>query len=184
MAINKTITTIFMVPTLGLLTEDVIGNGFINGYCIDKERDLQYEDAIYLLFKPKDLYKFKVFIDGEYDRTKQIVDDYDYANGYVVVVYQLDPKFKEDFDLIRASKYSKTSSKFQELFSETVDIELAGIPHTEISLQHRIFNKTKDLVDFWEDAFGMSISKGIEVWHGFDIDNETLNLKKVKEHVQ
>ena len=36
----------------------------------------------------------------EYERTKDIIEDYDYEDGYVVVVYKLNMEFKEDFNTI------------------------------------------------------------------------------------
>lgn len=184
MTVKRTITSIFMVPTLKIPKDDLLGNGFINGFSKDGQRDEQYKDAIYLLFKPKNLNKFRKFLDSEYDRTKSIIEDYDYQDGYVVVVYQLNPKFSADFNLIREGKYSKTSDDFQNLFPDTVTIEVVGIETEEISLQYRIFNKTKDLVEFWEDQFGIIFGKDMEVWHNFNEENETLNLEKVKENAE
>ena len=40
---------------------------------------------------------FRNFLDNEFERTKAIVEDYDYEDGYVVVVYQLNDKYKKDF---------------------------------------------------------------------------------------
>lgn len=183
MTIRKTITSIFMVPTLKIPKDALMNNGFINGYSKDSRKDVQYPDSIYLLFKPTDLYKFRKFLDSEYERTKSIIEDYDYENGFVVVVYKLDPVFKTDFDLVRASQYSKTSDAFQELFSKKVKIVVDGLPKQEISLQYRIFHKTKDLVAFWEDKLAVTFGGETEVWHGFDNEVETLNLDKIKEHV-
>lgn len=183
MTIRKTITSIFMVPTLKIPKDALMDNGFINGYSKDGNRDVQYMDSVYILFKPKDLYKFRGFLDSEYERTKSIVDDYDYKDGFVVVVYKLDPKFKPDFDLVRASKYSKTSEAFQELFPKKVKIVVNGTPKQEISLQYRIFHKTKDLVTFWEEKLAVTFEEDVELWHGFDEDFETLDIDKVKEHV-
>ena len=95
----------------------------MNGYIKDGKRDAQYENAVYLLFKPSDLDKFRLFLDGEYERTKSIIDDYDYEDGYVVVVYEINPKLKDDIDLIKQGKYSKTSQKFQEIFPKVVKIK-------------------------------------------------------------
>ena len=78
MEIKKTITSIFMVPTLGINKELLKGNGFINGYSKDGSRDVQYQGSVYLLFKPAKLQVFREFLDGEYERTKTIIDDYDY----------------------------------------------------------------------------------------------------------
>lgn len=183
MEVKKTITSIFMVPTLGINKELLKSNGFINGYFKDGSRDIQYQGSVYLLFKPEKLDAFREFLDGEYERTKSIIDDYDYNDGYVVVVYELDKKFKKDFALVKEGIYSKTSREFQELFSKIVKIKHAGLHRDEISLQYRIFNKTEDLKQYWEDKLGVDFEEEWEVWHGFDFDNETLNLNKIKENV-
>jgi hypothetical protein len=183
MEIKKTITSIFMVPTLQIPKDELKNNGFINGYNKDATADVEYKNAIYLLFKPTDLDKFRLFIENERERTKSIIDDYDYNDGYVVVVYQLNSKFKDDFDLIRRGKYSKTSFKFQELFPKVVKIMKNGLHKDEISLQFRVFNRTQDLVDFWEKKFNLTFGEDQEVWNGFFEEEEILNLDKIKEHV-
>ena len=50
-------------------------------------------------------------------------------------------------------------------------------------MQYRVFNKTEDLVKFWEDKLGIELPNDVEVWHGFFEENETLDLDKIKEHV-
>ena len=183
MDVKKTITSIFMVPTLKIPREDLHGNGFINGYIKDGSKEVQYENCIYLLFQPKDLDKFREFLDSEYERTKAIVDDYDYQDGFVVVVYQLDDKFKKDFMLIREGLYSRTSKEFQALFPKVIKIKKNGLQRDEISLQYRVFNRTEDLIKFWEEKLDVEFSDNQEVWHGFDEKNEILNIEKLKEHV-
>lgn len=183
MEIKKTITSIFIVPTLSIGREKLTDNGFINGYMKDGRKDVQYENAVYLLFKPKDLYKFKNFLDSEYERTKSIIDDYDYEDGYVVVVYVLNQRLDKDFELIKKGKYSQTSTKFQEIFPKIVKLRRNGMYRDEISLQYRIFNKTEDLRQFWEDKLGVEFDESMEVWEGFQEENETLNLDKIKENV-
>jgi hypothetical protein len=174
-----------MVPTLKIFNskESLIGNGFLNAYIKDATADVEYDNAIYLLFKPNDLDKFRAFIESECERTKALIDDYDYNDGYVVVVYQLDVKFKKDFDIIKKGKYSKTSPAFQALFPKVVKIMFRGLYKDELSLQYRIFNKTQDLVDFWEEKFNISLGEDVEVWHGFFEEKEILNLDKIKEDV-
>ena len=181
--ITKTITSIFMVPTLKINKESLRDNGFINGYTKDGRKDVQYEGCIYLLFKPDDVDKFRDFLDGEYERTKTIIDDYDYEDGFVVVVYELNPKFKRDFEMVRNGRYSKTSEEFQKLFPKLVKIKKNGVNREEVSLQFRVFNKTEDLRQFWEDKLGVEFDENMEVWHGFFEENEILNLDKIKEHV-
>ena len=181
---KHTITSIFIVPTLSIGKEKLLDNGFVNGYIKDAKRDVQYENAVYLLFKPQDLDKFRDFLDGEYERTKSIIDDYDYEEGYVVVVYEINPRLKDDINLIKQGKYSLTSKKFQDIFPKVVKIKRKGLNRDEISLQYRVFNKTEDLIQFWEDKLGIDLPDDVEVWHGFFEEFETLDLDKIKEYVQ
>lgn len=183
MEIKKTITSIFMVPTLKIDKENLKENGFINGYSKDGQKEVQYENSIYLLFKPKDLDKFREFLDDEYERTKDVIDDYDYDDGFVVVVYQLNNKFKRDFGFVRQGLYSKTTPEFQAVFPKIVKIKRGGLNKDEISLQYRIFNKTEDLRKYWEDKLDMEFDEDWEVWDGFELDKETLFIDKIKKHV-
>ena len=179
--IRKNITSIFMVPTLKIGKKKLNSNGFVNAYIKDSRRDVQYDECIYLLFHPENLDAFREFLDEEYERTKSIVDEYDYENGFVVVVYKLDEQFKEDFQLIREGKYSKTSEKFQEQFPKFVTIEKDKLKKEEISLQFRVFNKTSDLQEFWEEKIGVRFTSEQEFWEGFHEENEILNLDDVKK---
>ena len=181
--VKKTITSIFMVPTLKIPRGELQDNGFVNGYVSDGSREVQYDGCIYLLFQPKDLNKFREFLDSEYERTKAIVDDYDYQDGFVVVVYKLDSKFKKDFGLIREGLYSRTSKEFQALFPKIVKIKKNGLQKDEISLQYRVFNRTEDLIKFWEEKLGVEFDDDQEVWHAFIVEDEILNIEKLKEHV-
>ena len=180
---KHTITSVFIVPTLSIGRDRLIDNGFINGYTKDSRRDVQYENAVYLLFKPNDLDRFRSFLDKEYERTKSIIDDYDYEDGYVVIVYEINQRLKPDIELIKQGKYSQTSKKFQEIFPKVVKIKRNGLHKDEISLQYRVFNRTEDLVQFWEDKLGVELPEDVEVWHGFFEDYETLDLDKIKEYV-
>ena len=174
-----------MVPTLKVPKDALRGNGFINAYVRDVRKEDHYDECIYLLFKPENLDKFREFLDNEYERTKAVIEDYDYEDGYVVVVYQLDDKYKKDFTLVKQGKYSKTSKDFQKLFPKVIKITRNGLHKDEISLQYRIFNKAEDLVSFWEDKLGIDlveiIGEDFEVWEGWDESKEILELDKIKE---
>ena len=183
MEIRKTITSIFCVPTLKIPRDTLKhkNHNFINGYIKDVQHEMEYENCIFLLFQPSDLDMFREFLESEYERTKTVIDDYDYPEGFVVVVYKLDERFKSDFSLIKQGKYSKTSESFQALFPKVVQITTpSGLRRDELSLQYRIFNKTEDLVKFWEDKFGMTFSHNQEIWQGFIEEDETLDLIKIK----
>jgi len=183
MEIKKNITSIFMVPTLKVPKDALRGNGFINAYIKDNRRDDVYKESIYLLFKPTDIDKFREFLDSEYERTKAVIEDYDYEDGYVVVVYQLDNKYNRDYELIKQGRYSKTSANFQKMFPKVVKITRNGLHKDEISLQYRIFNKAEDLVNFWEEKLGIDLQEvmgsNFEVWDGWDESKEILEIDKI-----
>ena len=186
MTIKKTITSIFFVPTLKIDVQRqgiLSNNGFINAYVQDDRREIQYEDLIYLLFKPEDVERFREFLDDEYERTRSIIDDYNYEDGFVVIVYKLNPRFEKDFNLIKEGRYSQTSPEFQGLFPKTKTIMRGNLQKTETSLQYKVFNKTEDMIDYWEDMLGVQFNKNMEVWSGFDIENETLSIERIKEYV-
>jgi hypothetical protein len=179
MELRKTVTSIFMVPTLRINRDTLLDNGYLSGYLVDVNRDVQYEGCIYLLFKPTNLDKFREFLDSEYERTKDIIDDYDCENGYVVLVYKLDKKWNDDFTLVRQGLYSKTSKDFQNMFPKVLKVMKNGLHRDEISLQYRIFNKTQDLREYWEERLGMELTDDMEVWNGFDNRNEELDLDNI-----
>lgn len=183
MDIKKNITSIFIIPTLKFPKDVLKNNGFINGYVEDSRKDEQYNNAVYILFKPVDLDKFREFLEDEYERTKNIIEDYDYEDGYVVVVYQLNEKFNKDYELIKEGKYSKTSKEFQGEFPKSVKIVKQGLSRDEISLQARIFKKSPDLIEFWEERIGITFDDDLEVWSGWEQENEILNIDKIKEYV-
>lgn len=179
----KNVTTLFMVPTLKVFREDLTNNKFIMAFSKDEIRDVQYENAVYLLFRPTNIDVFREFLEKEYERT-QIIEDYDYPKGFVVVVYQLNSKFKKDFQIVRQGRYSKTSAEFQSQFSKVTKIIINGLHRDEISLQYRIFNKTPDLAEFWEKEFDVVFEPSQELWEGYNEENETLTEEKLKEYEQ
>ena len=170
-----------MVPTLKVPNEGFKHNGFVNAFIKDLERDVQYEDVVYILFKPEKIDAFRLFLDSEYERTENIIEDYDYEGGFVVLVYKLNPNFKEDFALIKEGKYSKTSDDFKNLFPKAVKIKVNGWHRDEISLQWRIFRKSTDLREYWEDKLGVNFDEEQEVWGEYNEDIEILNIKNIKK---
>lgn len=180
---KPTNTSIFIVPTLGINREGLKNNGFLNGYIKDGRKDVQYENAAYLLFRPVNLDKFKDFLDYEYERTQSIIDDYDYEGGFIILVYQLNPKFRKDFDLVRKGQYSKTSDSFQGLFPETYKVLEDKKYVDKMSVQHMVFTKDTSLKELWEEKLGVRFDNKMEFWRGWDEEQEVLQLDKVKELV-
>jgi hypothetical protein len=71
--------------------------------------------------------------------------------------------------------YSRTSQDFQKDFPKVIKIVKNGLQRDEISLQYRIFKKTDDLKQYWEDRLGINFTDDMEVWDGFDFTKETLD---------
>jgi hypothetical protein len=183
MDIKKNVTSIFIVPTLKLKKEYLNDNNFINGYIADLRKDIQYDDALYLLFKPENLDRFREFVEEEYENNHMLVDDYDYEDGFVVLVYKLNKKYEADIDLIMRGQYSKTSNEFQLIFPKVVKIMKNGLHRDEISIQFRIFKKSQDLREYWENKVGMEFDEDMEVWMGFNLLTESLDLDKIKKEL-
>lgn len=180
MEIKQTISRLFFVPTLNIPREALKENNFINAYIGDCDREVNYENSVYLLFQPLNTTKFRHFLDEQYEHNKLIVEDYDYSDGYVVVVYKLNEKWKKDFDIIRTGKYSTTSKEFQKLFPRIIKAkDNIGLHKDELSLQLRIFNKTPDLRQYWENKFDVILDEEDEVWEGWDEKNEMLNINSL-----
>ena len=176
-----TLTSIFIVPTLKIDKSKLIDNNFINAYIKDVNKEVQYKDAAYLVFKPEDFDDFQDFVNGEYDRTPHIIDDYDYDGGFVVLVYTLNPLYMEDFELVKQGKYSETSKDFQELFPKIVKVIMNGMYKDEVSFQHKVFSKSEDLKEYWEEKLNMTFDEKMEVWQVFNEKNEVLDIEKIKE---
>jgi len=180
---KKTITSIFMVPTLKVPKNALRENGFINAYSEDNCRDVpKYKECIYLLFRPEDLLNFREFLDSEYERTKNIIEDYDYNGGFVVVVYKLNQKYNKDFEIVKQGKYSKTSKEFQKLFPKVLKIMKNGLHRDELSLQYRVFNRTGDIIEYWQDKLGIEPwPEDLELWDGYNEEDEKLTKKEIKK---
>ncbi len=183
MTLKKTISTLFLVPTVGVSRETLQDNGMINGYVSDKDRESTYPNSVYILFKPPNMDRFKEFVDYEYERKNSVlVEDYDPAEKFVVLVYTLNPKFEEDFKLIKQGKYSKTSQKFQALFPKVIKVNKRGEPPKEkTSLYYQIFNKSEELKDYWDERAAIEFKGDMEVWDTWSEDKETLNISRIKE---
>jgi len=178
--IKHTITSIFMVPPLKIGKERLEENNFINAYIKDIKREVQYDNSVYLLFRPKNLKLFNFFLEEEYERTSYLIDDYDYDGGFVVLVYALEPYFDKDWEYVMKGKYSWTSKEFQELFPKVKKIKVNGKHRDEVSLQYKIFKKSEDLKEYWEKKLKFDFTPDMEYWSGFDIEKETLNIDEIK----
>lgn len=178
-----TITRLLISPIFKISKEKLKENGYLNGYIKDEMAKKEYtSNCVFLLFKPSDYTSFRNFLEEEKTRTSYFVDDYDYPGGFVVLVYKIDEKYKNDIKLIKKGKYSQVSKDYQSLFSKEIETEENGIKMKTLSMQYRIFNKTEDLIKFWEEQFDEILPPEQEVWHGWEIEKETLNKHTLEEY--
>lgn len=175
-----TATTMFLVPGLGFNIDTIrYRYGFINAYLADVDYDM-YENAVYLLFKPKDMHTFQTFL--ERSEGPRIIDDYDYEGGYVVVVYEFPSEFRQEFKMFMKGKYSQFREKYRVLLPQVDSkIDKEGNPFTEYSLQFMVCHKAKALKDYWEKKLEIELDEEDEYWSVPDIKRETLNIEKIKK---
>jgi len=173
MFIEWTATNMFIVPTLGIERKNLNSIGLINAYIDDSIKQSEYKGVIYLLFNPPDLEKFEDFLEEE-RKKKKIIDEYNYGR-MVMVVFQYPSEFEKDVILIQEGKFSEVSEKLKGTIKKTF-IASTLTKKEELTIQHQIFNKTRQIMDFWGDKFGLNFHKDDEVWP-FYSEKEIFNNK-------
>lgn len=179
--VKKTCTTIFLIPGVGLKRQNLLKHGFISAFMDDKNHDVHYENAVYLLYKPEQVEEFQKFLTSEYKRTPLLVEDYDYPGGYIVTVYKFPAEFMEEYKLFLEGKYSKFRKKYIELFPMRVEVfDTETHTHKEkYSLQYHVFGRTPAIRKYWEDILGYKpgeLPEDLEYWSIPDKDKETLDI--------
>ena len=170
---NWTATKIFIVPLLGIDHKTLISNGIVNAYIQDECKGVNYERAVYLLFHPVDKFRFEQFIDGERERKAKIIDEYDYEDGYIMLVYQYALEWNDDVKTILTGKYSKVSKKYQEFVPKTYKIQKMGVSRDAPSMQHSIIKRLPVYIEYWKNLYDIDINyKTEEAWH-FYLERES-----------
>lgn len=186
-ATKATTSTILLLPTIGKNRRRLLKYGFLNAYLDDKDYDIHYEEALYLLFKPEPSEKISELVSFE-RQDSLFLDEYDYEGGYVVVVYAMQKKYLPEYKLFLEGKYSKFSQEYKDSFAKMLDVrnKETGIVEKKISLQYHIMNRTDTLKDMREKEFNIKMAEfgpDMEYWSIPDIHGkETLNILKIKEY--
>jgi hypothetical protein len=131
-------TTRFILRSLKLNDSLLIQNGFVNAYIQDHEYDIRwdYENCIYLLFKPEQLEHFErcASILRSYDNFR---DEYDTNEG-IVFVFEIPNRYKSIIPNFIAGKYSQFDRNY---IKECIPQVING----QISKRWKIFYKEQDL---------------------------------------
>ena len=150
-----TVSNMLIVPILKLNRSHLRKLGFINSFLFNGEADYQMEFVIHMLFKPKDVLDFNLFVDALRE-TEELVDESDYAGGYVLLTLKLPKEYAKDYEILWTGKYSKLSREYQRNFPVTIKYhDERGRPVESKTIQYMIFNKDQELREMWEMDFNV-----------------------------
>lgn len=179
---RKTDTTYFLMPVLGIKREYQDLHNFIDSFLDDIGKQQHYINCIYILYRPTDMDSFQDFLEIEKERYQDVIDDYDYAGGYVVVVYKFPKELIPDMNLILNGKYSETSLEFRKKFAQVKRVVAEnGLRKDLPSFQWLVFKKSNDVRDSWAEEFGIIIEEGQEVWGVPDMNKQILDIEEIRK---
>ncbi len=191
----------FLLPVFGIKAADLVDMGFINSYLSDQNREKVNETDIhiYLLFKPskekkeiQDKYGFSSFEERtEYDRFTEklelleqkdinkdvLLEDYDYEEGYTVLVFKFPERFREDYNTFLRGKYSKFSPEYIEKMPKTKKKALKDEILVGESMQMMVINKNSLILQYLEKKYAVDLSSWEEYWQIYSPEKETLNIE-------
>lgn len=185
-------STLFLLPVLGIGWRDIKKMGFCNCYLRDENKP-EYEDmeVVLLLFHNKGNDRFKYFVEKEKARTPLFIDEYDYEEGYIVLVYEFPEELKEDYHRFKRGEYSKFSEQFLKKIPETTPDKVeAMIPYNDGSfgktmvqapaMQHMVITKDNKWIEYLKDQFGHDVpfEDGRELWRV--PENENITIPPIK----
>ena len=187
-------TTKFLIRPLGIVPKNehypewqiVKRYKFINAYVRDKSHETSIGQPIFLLFRPSNPVGINKFIEEEYE-IGLLKEDYDYPDGYVVLLYEFPQEYKRDYDLLLQAKYSQTSKEFKDLFPEERSSRVTKNAKGEVvkivqrTFQYMVLHKTSELRENIEDLYKVKLDPEDELYSLFDIEKETL---KIEDYVQ
>lgn len=181
--VKSNCTTAFLVRPLGIDKSALDENGFVAAYLGDINKpEIRHEKGIFMLFKPPSMALFEDFLQMEKHRTYNIVEDYDYEGGFVIVIYLLEDEFSEDYEKFLLGQYSKFSKKFKATFPRTIKVrDNLGRIKNEEPWQWKVFKKDKELRRYWEEEFDTPFTGDMEVWRVPNLEEEQLNINKIRE---
>lgn len=172
-----TSATIFLLKGIGLRALEMKKVGFINAYIDDVDHEPHYDKSLYLLFKPESVAELSLFIGQEKLRTGALVEDYDYAGGFTVLVYTFPYQYHREWNHFLKGEWSEFSAKYAELFPKEVNIKTkTGAQRKDASIWNLVFNRLPELKEFWEKRIDVVLDDEMELWSIPDIKKETLDI--------
>lgn len=177
-------STLFLLHPLGLNRHNLNQFGFVNCYLSDKNREISVQRPVLILLHPEDMELMQLFIEEEYSRTANLIEDYDYEGGWVVLVYSFPERWKKEYETFIEGKYSQFSKKFKEIYPKVIRTSEEGDPPKDIiSVQYNIVNKTQDWKEMLERDLGIIISDEEQEYWKKPNGKEIMDVKKIKEEI-
>lgn len=180
---NTNASTLFLLtPISGQEVELLREYQLIDSYLKDVDREDLNGNYLFVLFKPEDMEFFELFLYTESTNNENFIEDYDYAGGYIVLVYKIPEWLKDDFEKFKKGQYSKFSAKVKSLFKKVQKSK--GNIKTVTTIQWDVFSKNPELRKDLEKFVGESIPDDIELYGIPDMERETLNISKFRHYVE
>lgn len=174
---EMTSTNLFIRPLFKIPMKILNSFNFENAYIQDEIKGINYPHSIYMLFRPRDPEKFNDFVEEERKRGF-LIDEYDYSDGWTMLVYRYDEKWKDDIELIKIGKFSEVSREYRDEIPNTAGEK----EHTIMSIQYHVFLRTDYIKGMWKEKWGIDFGRHDEVWHHY-IEREIFSeetFKKIK----
>lgn len=195
-------STIFLLNPLDLDKQRLDKIGFKGTYLNDEYNKTEYENPVFILFKPENVFNFQVFVDAEYDRvnkhtgSKDLRGDYNRGDGEVVLVYEF--PFAEDYQRFITGKYSEFSEEIIKTYPKTIKFKKGDNEVTLLGIPYRIITKDKEsqellteaygdnflvhqpiltMAEMLEDRYGTPFTEDMELWTLPNIEKETLKYE-------
>jgi hypothetical protein len=181
---KMTISSIFLVPTMGIERQKLNKNGFVNSYLFCDIIPIDFDNyCLYLLFKigenNSSFEEFLVFL--KQNIQGEIIYEYETVDNFFIIVCKLDEVLNEDIEKILNGNYSKISDKLLNRIPKFINIDTRFGKTKEYSFAYMIYKKNKILKEMWEKILDIKLDEDSEVWDKKTIEDETLSFQKIAE---
>lgn len=198
-------STIFLLDPLGLEKRRLDKIGFVEAYMKDEYNQIEYNNPVFLLFRPSNMNVFQAFVENEYDRvntytgTKDLRTDYDRGNGDIVLVYEF--PFPKDYEKFKEGKYSEFSTEIAKTYPKIIK-SVANPGVLILGIAYRIITKDsesqellmeaysqispdiiphlqptiKTMAEILSDRYGTEFTDDMELWKLPSLEKETLKI--------
>jgi hypothetical protein len=167
-------STLFLLDSLQLDFNELIGNGLVNTYLCDFNHDVLHKNCIYLLFNP---YKFTTNFESFCEKLRYhqgFVEEYDTnGEGKVMFVFKFPEKYTSIITNFIFGKYSKFDRNFvKEIYPQYVNGKL--------SMRWMIIEKHPEYKKKVEDSINIKGSTASVI---LSEDAEVYSIPNLKEEI-